>query len=294
MAGTSKNARMIDDGFSVMADFFKLIIFFAQILFKMWALACIPHYAGAEWLVEYFPGEGQIPLWDLRTLYNPIFIFCFLWSIVHYEIEEFGKEFFLASSCLSLMGLAYFDNFSFTNLKWFSELTWYGAIFGIFVVIGIIYYVIGSLISLKAFIMGSGRLSLWLFVELPMRGIDYVSPSLYEYIVKKVSLRLDVNFRFTEKPYYHTEGEVDPRDGKTFYQSSEWRKLRYKAFEKYGTICLDPHCNNQATHVDHVKPRSLRPDLALDINNLQVLCEDCNRMKSNKSDVDFRNIKKKQ
>ena len=34
-------------------------------------------------------------------------------------------------------------------------------------------------------------------------------------------------------------------------------------------------------HVDHIKPRSLYPDLALDKSNLQVLCEDCNIAKSN-------------
>jgi 5-methylcytosine-specific restriction endonuclease McrA len=29
-------------------------------------------------------------------------------------------------------------------------------------------------------------------------------------------------------------------------------------------------------HVDHIKPRSKFPRLAIDINNLQVLCADCN------------------
>ncbi|MFC6439812.1 HNH endonuclease [Bowmanella sp. JS7-9] len=29
-------------------------------------------------------------------------------------------------------------------------------------------------------------------------------------------------------------------------------------------------------HVDHVKPRAKFPELALDINNLQILCETCN------------------
>ena len=34
-------------------------------------------------------------------------------------------------------------------------------------------------------------------------------------------------------------------------------------------------------HVDHVKPRSKFPELALDLSNLQVLCNLCNVAKSN-------------
>ena len=33
---------------------------------------------------------------------------------------------------------------------------------------------------------------------------------------------------------------------------------------------------NKKIHVDHIKPKSKHWDLRLDINNLQVLCEDCN------------------
>lgn len=296
MAGKNRNAQMVDDTFTVFAGVFKFAIFLLQMLLKISVFGYIAFYFGLDWMYEFFPKGRNTILseFGLKTFMNPFYMFCLLWSIVHYMDEEYGGEIFLASSALSCAGLVYFEKFSFTDLSWFRSLTWYGAIFGIFVVIGIIFYTLGSIKTFKSSVMGIGRFFLYVFLQLPMQAIDYVYPPLYEYIVKKVSLRLDVNFRFKEKPYIHTEGEVDPRDGRTFYQSTEWRKLRYKAFEKYGTICLDPHCNNQATHVDHVKPRSLRPDLALDINNLQVLCEDCNRIKSNKSDVDFRNIKKKQ
>lgn len=41
-------------------------------------------------------------------------------------------------------------------------------------------------------------------------------------------------------------------------------------------------------HVDHIKPKSLFLHLAYDLNNLQVLCEDCNMGKSNKDDTDWR------
>lgn len=75
-----------------------------------------------------------------------------------------------------------------------------------------------------------------------------------------------------------------------FLKSFEWRQLRLKAFEKYGRIC---QCcgaapgNGIVLNVDHVKSRRRFPDLALDIENLQVLCEDCNHGKANQT-VDFR------
>lgn len=81
--------------------------------------------------------------------------------------------------------------------------------------------------------------------------------------------------------------------GKAFYDSDEWRKLRYKVFQKHGRQCLC--CGAKppqvVLHVDHVKPRSLHPELELDINNLQILCEDCNMGKSNLDTTDFRRKK---
>lgn len=41
-------------------------------------------------------------------------------------------------------------------------------------------------------------------------------------------------------------------------------------------------------HVDHIKPRSKYPHLAYDVNNLQVLCQDCNFGKSNHDETDWR------
>ena len=41
-------------------------------------------------------------------------------------------------------------------------------------------------------------------------------------------------------------------------------------------------------HVDHIKPKSTHPHLALVKSNMQVLCEDCNMGKSNRDATDFR------
>lgn len=78
--------------------------------------------------------------------------------------------------------------------------------------------------------------------------------------------------------------------GNKFYDSKEWKQLRYKAFQKHGRKCLC--CGAEpptvVLHVDHIKPRSIHPELELDIDNLQILCEACNVGKSNLDDTDFR------
>lgn len=40
--------------------------------------------------------------------------------------------------------------------------------------------------------------------------------------------------------------------------------------------------------IDHIKPVSKFPDMAMDIDNLQVLCWECNTEKSNKHYTDYR------
>jgi hypothetical protein len=87
---------------------------------------------------------------------------------------------------------------------------------------------------------------------------------------------------FDEKYYYVNSPE--------FLQSYEWRQLRFQALQKYGRRCqccgASPE-TGAVMHVDHVKSRRKFPHLALDIENLQVLCEDCNHGKGNIT-ADFR------
>ena len=76
-----------------------------------------------------------------------------------------------------------------------------------------------------------------------------------------------------------------------FYESREWLDLRYRVLQKAGGSCK--LCGCRATpenpiHVDHIKPRSLHPELALIESNLQVLCKACNMGKSNKDSTDWR------
>lgn len=78
-----------------------------------------------------------------------------------------------------------------------------------------------------------------------------------------------------------------------FYASWEWKRVRYEALRKHGTRCqacgwAPGDTEGGRLTVDHIKPRSRFPDLALDVSNLQVLCSSCNMGKSNVYTDDFR------
>lgn len=78
-----------------------------------------------------------------------------------------------------------------------------------------------------------------------------------------------------------------------FYRSLKWRELRYRVLRKYGRECMLCGAKDRRVHVDHIKPRSKYPHLALEESNLQVLCFECNYGKSNKYEDDFRRSQKK-
>lgn len=76
-----------------------------------------------------------------------------------------------------------------------------------------------------------------------------------------------------------------------FLQSREWRTVRMRALERDGAKCAC--CGKTAAdgvriNVDHIKPRGRYPELALTVDNLQVLCDACNHGKGNWSERDWR------
>lgn len=76
-----------------------------------------------------------------------------------------------------------------------------------------------------------------------------------------------------------------------FYKSQAWKEARYDVLRRDGGSCAC--CGARASdgvqvHVDHIKPRSRYPELQLDTENMQVLCEDCNFGKSNYYNDDWR------
>lgn len=79
--------------------------------------------------------------------------------------------------------------------------------------------------------------------------------------------------------------------GNEFLQSYEWRRVRMMALKKYGPKCQccgATPATGAIMNVDHIKPRKLYPELALDVSNLQILCHECNHGKGNWDMTDWR------
>ena len=79
-----------------------------------------------------------------------------------------------------------------------------------------------------------------------------------------------------------------------FLQSYEWRRLRMQALKMHGAVCQCCGANpktGSVMNVDHIKPRKLFPELALELTNLQILCHECNHGKGNWDMTDWRTDK---
>lgn len=76
-----------------------------------------------------------------------------------------------------------------------------------------------------------------------------------------------------------------------FLQTMEWKRARIDVLVRYGNTCMC--CGARPVDgiylcVDHIKPRKTHPELALDINNLQILCNNCNAGKGNDFNISWR------
>ena len=88
------------------------------------------------------------------------------------------------------------------------------------------------------------------------------------------------------------KAERKKKEGGCFYKSEPWRVIRYDALVRAGGACFACGRTTQrdriVLHVDHIKPISRFPELKLDPENLQVLCEDCNLGKGAWDETDWR------
>lgn len=107
---------------------------------------------------------------------------------------------------------------------------------------------------------------------------------------KKVHVPKQKPIKKTRAPEKHIPF-LARRYGATFYTTEGWVKVRYEALKRSNKcceLCGAKSAKHSPLHVDHIKPRSKYPSLALDINNLQVLCDVCNTGKSNDDETDWR------
>jgi len=70
-----------------------------------------------------------------------------------------------------------------------------------------------------------------------------------------------------------------------FYSSPEWNLIRKQVIKAKGRVCSEcgkPITNSSDVTVDHIRSRSKYPELALDKQNLRVLCRSCNSSKGDR------------
>lgn len=83
----------------------------------------------------------------------------------------------------------------------------------------------------------------------------------------------------------------NPNKPRSFYSSWEWKKVRMMALQRDGHRCgscgASPKDGIRIV-VDHIKPLGKFWELRLSLDNLQVLCDDCNRGKGDWLQEDFR------
>lgn len=74
-------------------------------------------------------------------------------------------------------------------------------------------------------------------------------------------------------------------EAEQFYSSPEWEMIRRQVIKQKGKVCAEWSQRirkNSDITVDHIKPRSKYPELALELENLRVLCRSCNSQKGNR------------
>ena len=84
---------------------------------------------------------------------------------------------------------------------------------------------------------------------------------------------------------------MTPSRNPDFLESRDWLDLRYRVLKKHNGWCQA--CGHKGSpdnpiQVDHIKPRSTHPHLALAESNLQELCRHGNLGKSNRDATDWR------
>lgn len=106
------------------------------------------------------------------------------------------------------------------------------------------------------------------------------------------ALNVEIARRRTEK--FVETSAVDPASD-DFLRSREWAYVRMQAIERfkgrgqlYCHCCMAVAAPGRPLHVDHIKPRKFFPALALDIENLEMLCDICNLGKANQFMTDWR------
>lgn len=162
------------------------------------------------------------------------------------------------------------------------------------IIVGIILILIERKLPPRVKLLQVG-LSLF-FVLIALKGGDQTNRLFFVVggvvmIIKCYAVKLFIQ-DLKDKLSGNSNSSLAPVSGKDFYNSQAWRKLRYKVLTAQGRVCacckITPRETDEPFEVDHIKPRSKYPHLALEESNLQVYCKSCNRGKMADYEIDHR------
>ena len=106
------------------------------------------------------------------------------------------------------------------------------------------------------------------------------------------NIKMKAEVKRVESIQYNTQWSDEFIASSAFLQTFQWEKTRMKVLTTYGNRCMccgaRPHTSADIVLcVDHIKPRKTYPKLALELSNLQILCNHCNHGKGNVFQVDW-------
>lgn len=117
--------------------------------------------------------------------------------------------------------------------------------------------------------------------------IDPTCQELAQKLFEVTSLT-DKHLKNLQKKLQLIEDKYKPRHQFNRWRVSDdgkqWKKKKWNSQKKCCAICNEKIAL-KGSHIDHIKPLSKYPYLALDTQNMQVTCMDCNIHKSSKIDL---------
>ena len=110
----------------------------------------------------------------------------------------------------------------------------------------------------------------------------------FEQIVRElllVSKRVDQSLHQLQERAAQIQQKYAPREEfdrwKQTLGGRRWKQQQYERQQRCCMNCQQP-ISLKGSHIDHVKPLSRYPSLAIAPDNLQILCAECNTSKGNR------------
>ena len=102
----------------------------------------------------------------------------------------------------------------------------------------------------------------------------------------RLNNKLDKSLKNIQKTINQIKQKYEPRTEFNRWRDSKegklWKEQQYQKQKQCCAICKKT-IELKWSHIDHIKPLFLYPDLALDTSNLQIACGQCNISKGGSS-----------